>query len=98
MLLLCVLRKVRETPLIRAAHNGHLSTVRELLARGADANAIDMVRPAPWTWLWEGRPQPCCWKAVRPTEREPFTCLLECRRALHPRREQRGRLVGERST
>lgn len=32
-----------ETPLIRAAHNGHLATVRLLVEAGADVNALDMV-------------------------------------------------------
>lgn len=32
-----------ETPLIRAAHNGHLQTVRFLLEKGADVNSVDMV-------------------------------------------------------
>lgn len=41
-----------ETPLSRAAHNGHIATVRYLLEQGADANCLDMVRfrtpgPAP---------------------------------------------------
>lgn len=31
-----------ETPLIRAAHNGHFSTVRFLAEKGANVNAIDM--------------------------------------------------------
>lgn len=31
-----------ESPLIRAAHNGHLHTVRFLLERGADVNAVDI--------------------------------------------------------
>lgn len=35
---------VQETPLIRAAHNGHLSVVKFLLHSGADVNAIDLVR------------------------------------------------------
>ncbi len=33
-----------ETPLIRSAHNGHCGTVRFLVERGADMNALDMVR------------------------------------------------------
>lgn len=32
-----------ETPIIRAAHNGHLQTVRFLVENGADVNSIDMV-------------------------------------------------------
>ena len=36
-----------ESPLIRAAHNGHLQTVRFLIESGADVNAIDMVRQEP---------------------------------------------------
>ena len=39
-----------ETPLIRAAHNGHLQTVRFLLEKGADVNSVDMVGP----WLAGG--------------------------------------------
>jgi len=35
--------QMKETPLIRAAHNGHLNVVRFLLDSGADPNAIDMV-------------------------------------------------------
>ena len=31
-----------ESPIIRAAHNGHLHTVRFLVEHGADVNAIDM--------------------------------------------------------
>eukprot|EP00983_Pelagomonas_calceolata_P063471 1147745-Pelagomonas_calceolata.AAC.3 len=34
---------MKETPLIRAAHNGHLNVVRFLLDSGADPNAIDLV-------------------------------------------------------
>ena len=34
--------QMKETPLIRAAHNGHLHTVRFLLESGADVNAIDL--------------------------------------------------------
>lgn len=34
-----------ETPLIRSVHNGHYGTVRFLVERGADVNALDMVRP-----------------------------------------------------
>jgi hypothetical protein len=33
-----------ETPLVRAAHNGHLAAVQMLLARGADVEAADLVR------------------------------------------------------
>jgi hypothetical protein len=36
--------QMKESPLIRAAHNGHLHTVRHLLEAGADANALDLVR------------------------------------------------------
>ena len=35
---------MKETALIRAAHNGHLHTVRRLLAAGAVIDAIDLVR------------------------------------------------------
>lgn len=31
-----------EAPLIRAAHNGHLMTVKFLVEKGADVNAVDM--------------------------------------------------------
>lgn len=37
-------RQMKETALIRAAHNGHLHTVKYLLERGADVNAVDLVR------------------------------------------------------
>ena len=35
--------QMRETALIRSAHNGHLHTVRRLLDQGADPNAMDLV-------------------------------------------------------
>lgn len=35
---------MKETPLIRCAHNGHLQAVKMLVARGADVNALDLVR------------------------------------------------------
>ena len=38
---------MKETPLIRAAHNGHLHVVRHLLEAGADVNATDLVRAVP---------------------------------------------------
>lgn len=36
--------QMKESALIRAAHNGHLATVRFLLQAGADVNALDLVR------------------------------------------------------
>lgn len=36
--------QMMETPLSRAAHNGHLATVRYLLDQGADINCLDLVR------------------------------------------------------
>ncbi len=33
---------MKETPLIRAAHNGHLNTVQCLLQAGCQVNAIDL--------------------------------------------------------
>ncbi len=38
---------MKETPLIRAAHNGQLATVRLLLDKGADVNSIDLARLTP---------------------------------------------------
>ncbi len=36
--------QMMETPLSRATHNGHIGTVRYLLAQGADVNCLDLVR------------------------------------------------------
>lgn len=35
--------QMKETPLIRCAHNGHLQAVKLLLAKGADVNSLDLV-------------------------------------------------------
>ena len=35
---------MKETPLLRAAHNGHLQTVMYLVEQGADLNTVDLVR------------------------------------------------------
>ena len=40
----CRRLQMGETPLIRAAHNGHLQAVRYLVEQGADVNSLDMVR------------------------------------------------------
>ena len=37
---------MKDTPLIRSAHNGHLQTVMYLVSQGADVDTIDIVRPA----------------------------------------------------
>lgn len=37
------LLQMGETPIIRAAHNGHFQTVKFLVDHGADVNALDMV-------------------------------------------------------
>ena len=39
-----------ETPLIRAAHNGHLAAVSALLSAGADPNAVDAGDNTPLHW------------------------------------------------
>jgi ankyrin repeat protein len=39
-----------ETPLIRAAHNGHLPAVSALLSAGADPNAVDAGDNTPLHW------------------------------------------------
>lgn len=36
-------RQMGETPLIRSAHNGHFQTVKFLVEKGADVNAVDSV-------------------------------------------------------
>ena len=36
--------QMKESPLLRSAHNGHLKTVKFLIGQGADVNAVDMVR------------------------------------------------------
>jgi hypothetical protein len=36
--------QMKESALIRAAHNGHLHSVKHLLEAGADVNALDLVR------------------------------------------------------
>ena len=35
---------MKDTPLIRAAHNGHLHVVQYLLEQGAEVNAMDLAR------------------------------------------------------
>jgi ankyrin repeat protein len=35
---------MKETPLLRAAHNGHLQTVMYLAEQGADVNTVDLAR------------------------------------------------------
>ena len=39
-----------ETPLIRAAHNGHVATVKALLSAGADYAALDAGENTPLHW------------------------------------------------
>lgn len=36
--------QMKDTPLLRAAHNGHLQTVMFLVEQGAALNAVDLVR------------------------------------------------------
>jgi hypothetical protein len=38
---------MKDTPLIRAAHNGHLATVMYLVEQGADLNTLDLARQKP---------------------------------------------------
>lgn len=40
--------QMMETPLIRAAHNGHFQMVKFLVENRADVNAIDLV----WCWAF----------------------------------------------
>ena len=42
---------MKETPLIRAAHNGHLQMVQFLVQQGADVDCIDLVRGSLFTSL-----------------------------------------------
>ena len=37
---------MKESPLLRASHNGHFKAVKFLVEQGADVNALDMVRSA----------------------------------------------------
>lgn len=39
----CYALQMKETPLIRCAHNGHYNTVQYLVEQGCDVNAIDLV-------------------------------------------------------
>ncbi len=39
-----------DTPLIRAAHNGHYQTVKFLVEQGADVNALDMGESTALHW------------------------------------------------
>ncbi len=39
----CRMLQMKETPLIRCAHNGHYNMVKYLVEQGADVNAIDLV-------------------------------------------------------
>ena len=41
---------MKESPLIRAAHNGHTATVKALLAAGADPAALDAGDNTPLHW------------------------------------------------
>ena len=49
--------QMKETPLIRCAHNGHLQAVMLLLAKGADVNSLDLVSCA-WLQLPSCRQSP----------------------------------------
>lgn len=42
---------MKETPLIRAAHNGHLQMVQFLVQQGADVDCIDLVCVSLFTLL-----------------------------------------------
>lgn len=40
--------QMKETPLIRAAHNGHLLMVQFLVGHGADVDGLDLVNMSSW--------------------------------------------------
>jgi hypothetical protein len=44
--------QMKETPLIRCAHNGHYNTVQYLVEQGTDVNAIDLVSLPPYRLVW----------------------------------------------
>ena len=55
-------RQMMETPLIRAAHNGHFNMVKFLTEHRADVNAIDLVLAPPCSCISLGTPVQQPWK------------------------------------